>query len=127
MLSDSAPLGNGVACTLGGHTTEGFALSWSNTTAGRLLTGDCDKNIILWDPVHFDARQHTVAMKRDGGCFVGHQSSVEDLQWSPTEENVFASCSSDQTVRIWDARRKNGSALGITAHNSDVNVISWNP
>lgn len=49
---------------------------------GRLLTGDCHKNIHLWTPTdggswHVDQRP-----------FVGHTRSVEDLQWSPTEDTV---------------------------------------
>lgn len=40
---------------------------------------------------------------------------------------VFASASVDKTVRIWDARNKKGAALTKdNAHDSDVNVISWN-
>jgi WD40 repeat protein len=39
---------------------------------------------------------------------------------------VFASCSADQTIRIWDARKKQGSALTIAAHDAHVNVINWN-
>ena len=60
--------------------------------------------------------------------YVGHTSSIEDIQWSHTEENVFAACSADCSVRIFDVRRKANSMLCIEgAHTQDVNVISWNP
>ena len=51
---------------------------------------------------------------------------MEDIQWSPTEGNVFASCSVDRTIRIWDSRVRTEAQLTVTAHASDVNVISWN-
>ena len=64
----------------------------------------------------------------DAAPFVGHTASVEDLQWSHTEENVFASCSADRSVRIFDTRRRGASMLQVEeAHTEDVNVISWNP
>ena len=49
---------------------------------GRLVTGDCNKNIHVWNlqeagTWHVDQRPYT-----------GHSSSVEDIQWSPTEPNV---------------------------------------
>jgi ribosome assembly protein RRB1 len=62
----------------------------------------------------------------DSDAFRGHTDSVEDLQWSPVEREVFASCSVDQTVKIWDTRMKKKPALSFKAHDSDVNVISWN-
>ena len=72
---------------------------------------------------------------------------MEDIQWSPAEGTVFSSCSSDCTVRIWDTRGRwvpfslwlqhkmlrcinfcfrNGPQITWTAHQQDVNVISWN-
>lgn len=60
--------------------------------------------------------------------WAGHEAntSVEDLQWSPTEETVFASAGTDKTVRIWDTREKSKPMISVAAHDADVNVISWN-
>lgn len=102
---------------------EGFAMDWASSGASslRLLTGDIHSKIYLTTstPSGFNALSQP---------FVTHTSSIEDLQWSPSEPTVFASCSADQSVQIWDVRSKGRkSVAGIdSAHESDVNVISWN-
>ncbi|PFH54854.1 hypothetical protein AMATHDRAFT_134327 [Amanita thiersii Skay4041] len=105
-----------------GHA-EGFAMDWasSGTSSLRLLTGDVHSKIYLTtsNPAGFTALSQP---------FVSHTSSVEDIQWSPSEPTVFSSCSADHSIQIWDVRSKGRrSVAGIeSAHESDVNVISWN-
>lgn len=65
----------------------------------------------------------------DQRSLTGHESSVEDLQWSSTEEPLLISCSADNSIRLWDVRAPGSQACVHTvknAHDSDVNVISWN-
>lgn len=113
--------------TISSHgTAEGFAMDWaasgsSNASGLRLLTGDVHSKIYLTTstPSGFNTLREP---------FTSHTSSIEDLQWSPSEPTVFASCSADQSVRVWDVRSKGRkSVAGMdVAHSSDVNVISWN-
>ncbi|RNA37750.1 Glutamate-rich WD repeat-containing 1 [Brachionus plicatilis] len=105
-----------------GHQSEGFALDWSLSVKGQLATGDCQKNIHVW-------KMNESGWNVDQRPFVGHSSSVEDIQWSPNETTVFASCSSDKSIRVWDIRCSPLKANMLTcdqAHGTDVNVINWN-
>eukprot|EP00252_Welwitschia_mirabilis_P014025 TRINITY_DN31048_c0_g1_i1.p1 TRINITY_DN31048_c0_g1~~TRINITY_DN31048_c0_g1_i1.p1 ORF type:complete len:468 (+),score=104.14 TRINITY_DN31048_c0_g1_i1:81-1484(+) len=102
-----------------GHKVEGFAIDWSPVTPRRLLSGDCAGHIYLWEPT-------SDGWIVDKSPYIGHKESVEDLQWSPTEANVFASCSVDGSIAIWDSRVRQQPAISKKAHEADVNVISWN-
>jgi ribosome assembly protein RRB1 len=102
--------------------TEGFGLDWGSPTAGpRLLSGDLDGRIFL-------TTANQSSFTTAAAPFTGHTQPVEDIQWSPSESTVFASCSSDKSVRVWDVRAKGrkSAAQIVRAHDSDVNVMSWN-
>ena len=112
---------NRPVATLRMHRTEGYALDWSPLgSQSRLLTGDNDGKIFL------TTRNEDGKWNADTRPFTGHEGSVEDIQWSPTEQTVFASASSDGTVKIWDTRSKSRKPqLSIKISATDVNVLSW--
>jgi ribosome assembly protein RRB1 len=97
---------------------EGYALDWAGGGAGeglRLLSGDVASKIYL-------------TTSTESGFVTSPNALVEDLQWSPSERTVFASCSADRSIKVWDVRQKGRKhAVGVeSAHEQDVNVISWN-
>lgn len=89
-----------------------------------MLTGDNGKNIHYWKPVEKCITEWSVEQR----SFTGHTAAVEDIQWSPNEASVFASCSTDKSIRVWDVRMNPASACMIAvenAHELDVNVIRY--
>jgi ribosome assembly protein RRB1 len=136
-IAPSVPRDYGPVYTCSSHGAEGFALDWSKAVPGKLASGDVNGSILVWDA---NAEAAMEALKQPAGSgslanvwsvnhskssFSTHKSSVEDIQWSPNESTVFASCSSDQTIKIWDTRVPQKSMLSVHGADSDINVISW--
>ncbi|KAL2374052.1 ribosome biogenesis protein [Blastomyces gilchristii SLH14081] len=107
--------------TLRMHKSEGYGVDWSSLhPLGKLLTGDNDGLI------YATTRTEGGGWVTDTRPFIGHTSAVEELQWSPNERNVFASASSDGSVKVWDVRSKSRKpAVDVKISNTDVNVMSW--
>ncbi|KAG5958581.1 hypothetical protein E4U58_005331 [Claviceps cyperi] len=107
--------------TIRAHKTEGYALDWSPIVpGGKLLTGDNDGLLYV------TTRTDGGGWVTDNRPFQGHTNSIEEIQWSPSEQSVFASASSDGTIRVWDVRSKSRTpALTVQVSRHDVNVMSW--
>uniref|UniRef100_A0AC34QEX1 Histone-binding protein RBBP4 N-terminal domain-containing protein n=1 Tax=Panagrolaimus sp. JU765 TaxID=591449 RepID=A0AC34QEX1_9BILA len=106
------------------HKDEGFALSWSPLKTGLLASGD-NKSLI-----YIHNMSEGGVWTTNSKPFSDHQHSVEDIQWSNSDDNLLLSCSADRSLRLWDIRARPKDACVCVvenAHDSDVNVISWNP
>lgn len=115
------PQQNKPLSTLRMHKSEGYAVDWSPLiSTGKLVTGDNNGMIYV------TTRTGGEGWATDSRPLTGHTGSVEELQWSPSEKNVFASASSDGTIRVWDVRSKSRTAaLTVQVSDTDVNVMSW--
>ena len=108
------------------HKSEGYALEWSPHTFGRLASGSCDSQLWLYAAADENCSSF---VKETQGSLQGHKGSIEDIQWSPSTSQpyVLATCSTDQTIKIWDLRATvMKSQMTFKAHDCDVNVMSWN-
>lgn len=115
------PQQNKPLSTLRMHKAEGYAVDWSPlVSTGKLITGDNDGSIFV------TTRTQGEGWAVDSRPFTGHTGSVEELQWSPSERHVFASASSDGTIKVWDVRSKSRTAaISVQVSTADVNVMSW--
>lgn len=98
------------------HKVEGYALAWSRSS--QLLSADTGGDMKMTVAVE-GGWTTSRTWRHEGGA------SVEDMVWSPAQDNVFATGAADGTVRIWDARAEDVK-IGVKAHETDVNCIGWN-
>lgn len=56
---------------------------------------------------------------------MGHSGKIDQLAWHPTDPNVFATASSDKTMRLWDARQSK-SVQTVKTQGENIN-IAWAP
>ncbi|KAI8387987.1 WD40-repeat-containing domain protein [Radiomyces spectabilis] len=75
------------------HTTAILDVKWS-TDDTTLATASGDRNICLWD----------VESKVCLAVLKGHKSSLNSINWHPTNQNLLVSASKDGSFRIWDTR-----------------------
>ncbi|KAH9256518.1 hypothetical protein BASA81_005433 [Batrachochytrium salamandrivorans] len=112
---------SGPVYTMNKHQDEGYAMDWSLCKSARLATGDCKGSIYVWDV-------DPVGGVGLSNAYLGHKGSVEDVQWSPSQENCFATCGVDGTIKIWDTRApERKHSLSQRGHDQDINVLAWNP
>ncbi|ORM40919.1 Glutamate-rich WD repeat-containing protein 1 [Babesia sp. Xinjiang] len=107
--------------TCSAHETEGYALGWSPVATGTLATGDCSGAVVLWSPIEADWEVEQ---------FFKAEESIEDIQWSPRDDDVFITACCDGYVRVHDLRTPQKAVMSLLICDSDVtdvNSIAWNP
>ena len=78
-----------------GHLNSGYSIGLKASTqnGNYVVSGDQDGRVFFWD------------WKKGSSLFVmnAHEKVTIDLDWSPNEKGMIATCSWDSTVRLWGA------------------------
>lgn len=96
-----------------------------------MATGSADCTAALWDIRNLKEKLHS---------FEAHQDEILQLQWSPQNETIFATASSDRRINVWDVSRigeeqsaedaEDGPPELMFIHGGHTNKITdfdWNP
>ncbi|CAD5121595.1 DgyrCDS10092 [Dimorphilus gyrociliatus] len=98
------------------HSAKVHSVDWS-CTGNRLASGSFDKTCCLF----------TVDKDRliKDQILRGHDASVDQLCWHPSNPDNLATASGDKTVRIWDAR--SGQCVQVFKTKGENINICWSP
>lgn len=107
-----------------GQKKEGFGLAWNPRKEGIVLGASEDMTVCMWDVNSYTKGTATI---EPTSVFRGHDSVVGDVDWSPTNENVFASVGDDKMLLIWDTRTAQEPTSKIEAHSREILSVAYNP
>ncbi|XP_042633402.1 denticleless protein homolog [Cyprinus carpio] len=97
-----------------GHSNSSFYVKSSVSPDDQFLaSGSSDHHAYIWKIP--DPKQAPMMLQ-------GHSQEVTSVAWCPTDFTKIASCSDDNTVRIW---RLNRRPDGENLLNRDPNVVGW--
>ncbi|XP_075591057.1 glutamate-rich WD repeat-containing protein 1-like [Dermatophagoides farinae] len=96
--------------------SEAYSVAWKNNEV-EFVTGSRNNKINLFKPI-------------EGGwglssTLKGHDGSIEALCFNTCDDNILASGSADQTIKIWDLRTNSVSIDLKKGHFSDINCLSF--
>jgi len=110
-------VGSARELSLSGHGKEVTSVDWHATKA-LFASGAKDGILRLWDP----------RTGVSGATISAHMGAMTSLRWSPTQPDMLATCSLDQTLRVWDVRKyKDGEPLTVLRHGYEMQQLAWHP
>ncbi|ETI24716.1 histone acetyltransferase type B subunit 2 [Cladophialophora carrionii CBS 160.54] len=111
---------------LGGHTKEGYGLSWDPHQSGRLATASEDYTVRLWD---ISQASKSNKLLNESRRYTHHGGIVNDVQFHPILPHLLGTVSDDLTMQLLDLRQPDttrASAKGENQHRDAINAIAFN-
>ncbi|MCI4392934.1 hypothetical protein PGIGA_G00151660 [Pangasianodon gigas] len=121
-------------CQMDNHLACVNCVRWSNNGL-YLASGGDDKLVMVWKKAAFigpstvfgsSSKLANVEQWRCVTILRNHTGDVMDVAWSP-HDVWLASCSVDNTIVIWNARKFPEMVISLSAHSGLVKGLSWDP
>ncbi|XP_062874027.1 protein HIRA [Trichomycterus rosablanca] len=121
-------------CQMDNHLACVNCVRWSNNGL-YLASGGDDKLVMVWKKAAFigpstvfgsSSKLVNVEQWRCVTILRNHTGDVMDVAWSP-HDVWLASCSVDNTVVIWNARKFPEMVASLSGHSGLVKGLSWDP
>ncbi|XP_017307566.2 protein HIRA [Ictalurus punctatus] len=121
-------------CQMDNHLACVNCVRWSNNGL-YLASGGDDKLVMVWKKAAFIGpstvfgSSSKLANVEQWRCFTilrNHTGDVMDVAWSP-HDVWLASCSVDNTIVIWNARKFPEMVTSLSGHSGLVKGLSWDP
>ena len=78
-----------------------------------------DRTILLWDTKQNSKNPTTI--------IYGHHEEINSISFSPFNEYLFLTGSSDKNIGLWDLRNPSKRLHTLEGHTSDVFKVEWSP
>ncbi|KAH3756913.1 retinoblastoma binding protein 4 [Pelomyxa schiedti] len=109
--------------SLTGLEKEGYGITWNQKREGHIISCSGDNTVCLWDICSGQANNKTLPPLRR---FAHHTDYVEEVDWNPFNENIFASVSDDKNIIIWDARLSTPARTVSRVHSGEIYGLAYN-
>ena len=96
---------------------DGFLSCCRFLSEESILTSSGDSTMIRWD----------IGSGKPVDTFAEHTADAMFISLRPGDRNTFASCSVDQTCKVWDIRTPKASVQTFRCHSGDINAIEFMP
>lgn len=100
-----------------GHSAKVHSVAW-NCNGRYLASGSFDKTVSIFN-LDKDRLLKESTMK-------GHNDSVDQLCWHPSNPNLLVTASGDKTIRVWDARTTGKCIEVVNTKGENINIC-WSP
>lgn len=103
------------------HSGPVYTVDWHPTEYGKLASGGRDKVVRIWNV------DKTMRNKDSLVCAIKTIASVARVCWRPDEPNQITSWSlmHDQSIVVWDVRRRHVPVLSFQHHKNLVTGAIW--